>query len=205
MRARGIVALLPLVTVVAMTGCGARPAHPGEGTSSPATTTVRPTPTTASAAADCPETGVRLTTDSVDVAMGLRVMRVELANCGDRPYALDGYPRVRVLDEDREPLDVRAERGSADIATVDGFDDPPEAITLRPGEHAETLLMWRNTNASMNAPVVGEYLRIAPARGRPWQPVVPVGRERGSSRQDRDAITMNLGSTAKLGVRAWYR
>ncbi|MGJ7909064.1 DUF4232 domain-containing protein [Actinopolyspora sp. H202] len=162
------------------------------------------TPTNSSAS-DCPETGVRLTTDLVEVAMGLRLMHVELANCGDQPYTLDGYPRVRVLDEERRPLDVRAEQGSADIATVDGFDKPPEAITVRPGEHAEAQLMWRNTHASMNAPQVGKYLRIAPARGRAWQSVIPVGRERNSSGQDRDEITINLGSTGKLGVRAWYR
>ncbi|WP_092973666.1 DUF4232 domain-containing protein [Actinopolyspora lacussalsi] len=148
---------------------------------------------------------MRLTTDLVEVAMGLRLMHVELANCGDRPYRLNGYPRVRVLDEQRRALDVRVERGSADIATVDGFDTPPEAITVRPGEHAEAQLMWRNTHASMNAPQVGEYLKIAPARDRPWQSVVPVGRERNSPEQERDEITINLGSTGELGVRAWFR
>ncbi|WP_092928286.1 DUF4232 domain-containing protein [Actinopolyspora alba] len=148
---------------------------------------------------------MRLTTDLVEVAMGLRLMHVELTNCGDRPYTLNGYPRVRVLDEQRRTLDVRVERGSADIAIVDGFDTPPEAITVRPGERAEAQLMWRNTHASMNAPQVGEYLRIAPARGRPWQPVIPVGRERNSSGQDSDQITVNLGSTGELGVRAWFR
>ncbi|WP_281240973.1 DUF4232 domain-containing protein [Actinopolyspora mzabensis] len=184
---------------VLIAGCLATPTPPVGEASTP------PSNPTTTAAADCPETGVRLTTDLVEVAMGLRLMHVELVNCGDRPHTLNGYPGVRVLDEQRRALDVRVERGSADIATVEGFDTPPEAITVRPGERAEAQLMWRNTHASTNAAQVGKYLKIAPAPGRPWQPVIPVGRERNSPDQERDEITINLGSAGELGVRAWYR
>ncbi|WP_438388627.1 DUF4232 domain-containing protein [Actinopolyspora saharensis] len=213
MKPRGIMALLPLV----LAGCAAHPTQqdgqasstPSPSSAAPTSTTTSPsTPTSSTTVTDsvttgCPDTGVRLTTDLVETAMGLRLMHVELTNCGDRPYALNGYPRVRVLDEDRKPLDVRTAQGSADIASVDGFDTPPEAITVRPGEHAETQLMWRNTNTSFDAPAVGKYLRITPARDRPWQPVEPVGRERNPPGQDRNEITINLGSSGKLGTSAW--
>ncbi|WP_017975323.1 DUF4232 domain-containing protein [Actinopolyspora halophila] len=216
MRTRGIVVLLPLIIV----GCAAHPSQPdGQASSTSATAdssetsvpstsdrTASPPPDTPtdSVTADCPDTGVRLTTDLVETAMGLRLMHVELTNCGDRPYALNGYPGVRVLNEDRQPLDVRTAQGSADIASVDGFDAPPEAITVRPGEHAESQLMWRNTNTSFDAPAVGTYLNITPARGRPWQPVIPVGRERNPPGQDREEITVDLGSTGEIGIRAWH-
>ncbi len=149
-------------------------------------------------AAVCPESGVRVAAGLSEAATGLRVLELRLVNCGERPYRLDGYPLLRVLDAGGEPLKVEVAQGSAGIATVEGFDAPPEPLTLQPGEAAETQLMWRNTVTGNGAPQVGESLSIAPAEGRPWQPV-----EAGD--QYPDGLHIDVGSTGVLGVRAWYR
>jgi hypothetical protein len=124
--------------------------------------------------------------------MGLRVVRVAMVNCGTRPYSVNGYPSVRVLDEDRVPLDVEVGRGAASIATIENFDAGAQPITLQPGERAVAALAWRNTVTGTNAaPANGAYLDIAPAEGRPRQTVQPAGGD------------IDLGTTGRLGVSAW--
>lgn len=130
--------------------------------------------------------------------MGLRVLELTLTNCGEGPYHLEGYPQLRLLDETGEPMDVRAEHGSAGIATVEGFDAAPRPLTLAPGELARTHLMWRNTDTDAGAPAVGHSLSIAPVRGRPWQPVE-------LTEAHADGLHIDVGSTGRVGVRAWYR
>ncbi|TLW94700.1 DUF4232 domain-containing protein [Saccharomonospora piscinae] len=144
----------------------------------------------------CPDSGVRVTAGLDEAASGVRVQALRLTNCGDEPYRLDGYPVLRVLDAEGEPLDLRVLHGSGDIATIDGFDDPPRPLTLRSGESADTHLLWRNTRTGTGAPQVGERLSVAPAEGEPWQPVRFDG-DRGAH--------LDLGTTGELGVRAWHR
>ncbi|MCP2183525.1 Protein of unknown function (DUF4232) [Prauserella alba] len=146
----------------------------------------------------CPASDARIAAVGSEAAMGLRILHLEFTNCSERPQHLSGYPRLRVLDENRTRMDVRVREGSAGIATVEGFDDPPRELTLQPGGTARTGLMWRNTNTATGAPGVGEYLEIAPTAGRPWQPVE-------QSAADRDGLHIDLGSTGTLGVRAWHR
>lgn len=143
------------------------------------------------------DTGLRFTTNSTDAAMGLRVMSVEVFNCGTQPVRLDGYPQVRLLDERWQPLDVEILAGSGGISRVDGFDDPPQPITVQPGERARSAFMWRNTHASMDPPLVGSHVDIAAAPGGTWQTLIAVSPE--------SRINIDLGSTGRLGVRAWYR
>ncbi|MER6410445.1 DUF4232 domain-containing protein [Streptomyces humidus] len=136
----------------------------------------------------CPPSGIRVTADDGDAAMGLRVVGLLLENCGERDYTVNGYPQVTLLDEDRQPVDgVRIFRGSGDIATVSGFDDPPRTVTLEPGERAGAGLMWRNTTGS------GTALDVPYVRVRARQGAAPV------------MITphLDLGTTGKLGVSAW--
>src|SRR5688572_17128152 len=47
------------------------------------------------------DTGLRFTTNVTSAAMGLRVMSVEVANCGVEPLQLNGYPQVKLFDEQR--------------------------------------------------------------------------------------------------------
>lgn len=136
----------------------------------------------------CPPSGLRLTADDGDAAMGLRVVGLRLENCSSRVRRVEGYPLVQLLDEQREPVtEVEVFRGSGGVALVPGFDDPPRPVTLEPGESATAGLMWRNTvtdGTSVNAP----YARVRAAPGAPAVTVTP---------------ELDLGTTGKLGVSAW--
>ncbi|MBK1783958.1 DUF4232 domain-containing protein [Prauserella cavernicola] len=174
---------LALLAVFALGACTGEPAP------------VAPSPTAPPTAADaCPGTGVAVTTGLSEAATGLRVLHLELTNCGDEPYELTGHPELRVLDDSGDPLTVRIGHGSSGIATVTGFDDPPRPLSLRPGEVAETLLMWKNTTTD-GTPQLGSALSIAPMPERPWQPV-EVGEGSGD-------LHLDLGTTGELGVSAW--
>ena len=156
--------------------------------------TTSPAPT--SAAPTCPEPGVAITTGVVSAAMGLRAMTVELRNCGTADFPLDGYPEVRVLDEDKDQLPITIGHGDQGVPTGTEWDDPPQPLVLHPGERARAGLVWRNTLTD-GPPAVGRYLVIAPLAGQPGQTV-----EDGP---DQPPVNIDLGSTGKLGVQAWRR
>jgi hypothetical protein len=138
----------------------------------------------------CPPSGVRVYADRGDAAMGLRVVGLHLENCSDHPYRLSGYPQIQLLDLHRRPVaGVRVLHGSGGISTGTGFDDPPRAMTLAPGEQAASGLMWRNTLTS-GAPVDVPYVRVVAQPGTPAVTVTP---------------ELDLGSTGKLGVSPWQR
>ncbi|MFJ3773111.1 DUF4232 domain-containing protein [Streptomyces sp. NPDC090075] len=138
----------------------------------------------------CPASGLRLWADDGDAAMGLRVVGLHLENCGKRDYALDGYPRLSLLDENREPVDgIRIRHGGAAIASGTGFDDPPAPLTLKPGESARSGLVWRNTTLAGTAVNV-PYVRVVAKPGARPVTVTP---------------ELDLGTTGQLGVGAWKR
>ncbi|WP_369226203.1 DUF4232 domain-containing protein [Streptomyces sp. R39] len=138
----------------------------------------------------CPSSGVRLWADDGDAAMGLRVVGLHLQNCGKRDYALDGYPELSLLDDDREPVEgVRILRGGAAVASGTGFDDPPGPLVLKPGESALSGLVWRNTTQAGTAVNV-PYVRVLAKPGAAPVTVTP---------------GLDLGTTGKLGVGAWKR
>jgi hypothetical protein len=150
----------------------------------------RPAPPTDAAAA-CPDSGFAITTGAVDAALGLRAMSIALVNCGSRPYTVNGYPAVRVLDANRNPLDVEVGNGSSPISAPDSYDTPPRPVTLQPGRTATARLLWRTTVTESTVPATsGAYLEIAPAKGQPAQTVTPQG-------------GIDLGTTGRLGVNAW--
>jgi hypothetical protein len=150
-----------------------------------------PEPPESVAPGECPPSGVVVRAGAVDAAMGLRAMRLELVNCGTVDYTVNGYPDVRVLDEDGKPLDVTVVRGSSTVASIDRFDTPPAPVTARPGEWLVVGLVWRNTvTDGVVEPVSGMYLEVVPAPGQPPQTVRPDGR-------------VDLGTTGRLGVTAW--
>ncbi|MGW0334671.1 DUF4232 domain-containing protein [Streptomyces sp. NPDC003011] len=138
---------------------------------------------------DCPESGVRVTADEGDAAMGLRVVGLWLENCGAGVHQVDGYPRLTLLDDERQPVDgVRILRGSGGITTaVPGVDDPPRPVALRPGERARATLVWRNTVQSGTAVDV-PYVRVRATAGADPVTVTP---------------HLDLGTTGKLGVGPW--
>ncbi|MFK0169574.1 DUF4232 domain-containing protein [Streptomyces sp. NPDC090306] len=140
------------------------------------------------AAGPCPASGVRITADDGDAAMGLRVVGLTVVNCGSSPYHLDGYPQLTLLDDGREPVDgVKVVEGGKGVALLDGFDAPPAPVTLAPGQSARAGIMWRNTTGSGTAVNV-PYVEVRAKAGAAPVMVTP---------------HLDLGTTGKLGVSAW--
>ncbi|OQD53914.1 hypothetical protein BM536_027270 [Streptomyces phaeoluteigriseus] len=141
-------------------------------------------------AGDCPASGVRVSADEGDAAMGLRVVGLHLQNCGTRDYSVNGYPLLELLDDNREPVDgVEILEGSGEITTGAGPDEAPEPVTLKPGERALASLVWRNTT-EFGTPVNVPYVRVRAKEGADPVIVTP---------------GLDLGTTGKLGVRPWKR
>jgi hypothetical protein len=187
---RFAVAAGALAAVLAAAACGSEsgaasgvPPAPPSGGPSPAPTIATPTPNPSTT---CSAEGVSLSMDRPDAAMGLRAARVELHNCGTRPYRLNGYPELRVLDEKRQPFDVRPVAGTREIK-----DPGPKPVTVAPGASARIGIVWRNLVTESAIPAVnGSYLEVRPAPGRPVL-VVPANGP------------LDLGNTGRLETTAW--
>ncbi|MFF9909316.1 DUF4232 domain-containing protein [Streptomyces sp. NPDC013457] len=139
----------------------------------------------------CPESGVRVTTGMVNVAMGLRAMPVTLTNCGTGEQRVNGYPDVRVRDVERRPMDVTVLKGPGPITTLD--DPGPHPVALKPGESARSVFVWRYS--AVEASTLrgsGVYVEIAPAAGAERRTVVPEG-------------GLDIGETGLLGTTAWEK
>ncbi|MFD7967898.1 DUF4232 domain-containing protein [Streptomyces clavifer] len=141
-------------------------------------------------AGTCPESGIRVSADEGDAAMGLRVVGLHLDNCGTREYTVEGYPLLELLDDSLEPVDgVEILDGSRGITTGAGDDRQPRPVTLGPGESATAGLVWRNTTepgTSVNVP----HVRVRAKAGADPVTVTP---------------GLDLGTTGKLGVRPWVK
>ncbi|MFE9911667.1 DUF4232 domain-containing protein [Streptomyces clavifer] len=141
-------------------------------------------------AGTCPESGIRVSADEGDAAMGLRVVGLHLDNCGTREYTVEGYPLLELLDDSLEPVDgVEILDGSWGITTGAGDDKQPRPVTLGPGESATAGLVWRNTTepgTSVNVP----HVRVRAKAGADPVTVTP---------------GLDLGTTGKLGVRPWVK
>ncbi|WP_328561442.1 DUF4232 domain-containing protein [Streptomyces coelicoflavus] len=141
-------------------------------------------------AGSCPASGVRLTADKGDAAMGLRVVGLHLENCGSRSYAVEGYPVLQLLDAEHQPVDgIDILRGTGGIPMAGGDDGPPRPVTLRPGESAVSGLAWRNTTEFGEAVTV-PYVRVRAEDGSAPVMVAP---------------HLDLGTTGELGVRPWRK
>ncbi|MFD0381551.1 DUF4232 domain-containing protein [Streptomyces stramineus] len=139
--------------------------------------------------AECPRSGMRVTADDGDAAMGLRAVGLHLTNCGTGVVRVNGYPSLQLLDETRKPVTgVRILDGTAEISTG-GPDTSPSPVTLQPGESASASLMWRNTTMS-GTPVNAPYVRVKATPGAPPVVVTP---------------ELDLGTTGKLGVSPWSK
>ncbi|MCX4904194.1 DUF4232 domain-containing protein [Streptomyces sp. NBC_00878] len=132
----------------------------------------------------CPPSGLRFRADAGDAAMGLRAMGLDVTNCGDRRYTLNGYPSVTVLDESGDPFPgVRTVQGTDEVSMAP--EDPgPRQVTLDPGETAHAALYWRMHNQD------GVYLRVAPEKGDDTVTVRPPN-------------PLDIGPENILGTTAW--
>ncbi|MEU6028008.1 DUF4232 domain-containing protein [Streptomyces tauricus] len=214
LRRAALVCLLVLTPVLGASGCGLsaeldRESNPERTPEpSPSLAAVPPTPapalTPAPAASrssplslpepsstvldqqaeSCPKSGLRFAADQGDAAMGLRAMGLDVTNCGDEPYKLNGYPAVTVLDASGDPFPgVRTVEGTDQVSMAP--EDPgPRPITLAPGESAHAALYWRMNNTS------GVYLRVAPKKGDDTVTVKP-------------PYPLDIGPENILGTTAW--
>ncbi|MGW6394894.1 DUF4232 domain-containing protein [Streptomyces sp. NPDC055103] len=149
-----------------------------------------PTAEAPSEAGPCPPSGVRVYADDGDAAMGLRVVGLHLENCGTAPYALNGFPRVALADEDRGPVrGVRLVQGGEGIAGGTGAEGPARPLVLAPGERAHAGLVWRNTTEAGD-PVNAPYARVWAKPGAAPVMVTP---------------ELDLGTTGRLGVGPWKK
>ncbi|SNS23917.1 DUF4232 domain-containing protein [Actinomadura mexicana] len=134
----------------------------------------------------CTPEGIAVSMREPDTAMGLRAAQIELHNCGHRPYRLNGYPALRVLDEKQQPFDVTTVRGTRQVK-----DAGAKPLTIRPGRKAVFVIVWRNTVTDANTvAVAGKYLEVRPAPGRPVV-IVPANGP------------IDLGTTGRLEETAW--
>ncbi|MFE9019221.1 DUF4232 domain-containing protein [Streptomyces sp. NPDC007808] len=142
------------------------------------------------ASGPCPASGVHVYADRGDAALGLRVVGLHLVNCGTRPYRLDGYPELELLDEEHDFVDsVRILHGTERISPAAGGEGGPRPVVLRPGEAALAGLAWRNTTGA-GEPVNAPYVRVRAKPGAPAVTVVP---------------EFDLGTTGRLGVGPWKK
>ncbi|MYS86289.1 DUF4232 domain-containing protein [Embleya scabrispora] len=150
------------------------------------------TPNASARPVGCPESGLRITAEEPDAAMGLRATSLTMVNCGDTTRTVTGYPGIRVLDAEQAALDVEIEPGAASILTMENFQAEPRPVTLRPGERAISAVAWRNTvTDGAGAARNGRYLDVAPLPGQSRQQIaIPGG--------------IDLGNTRRLGMGPWH-
>ncbi|MEO5874867.1 MAG: DUF4232 domain-containing protein [Streptosporangiaceae bacterium] len=181
--------LVVVLLVLAVAGCGdKRDAGPPGPTATPA-----PAPTAGpSRLPECPESGVVVWLGEASAAMGIRVMGVELYNCGGRDQVLNGYPGVRLLGSDLVPIKVAVRHGSGSVAQVDSFDQPAHEVTLKPGEVASAGILWRNlVTDDPGKAVTADVLEITPRPSAPTELVRAAG--------------IDLGTTRKVGISPWKK
>lgn len=185
-----------------LAGCGVRPETVSAGsTYTPFAPPTSSTPTLTEL--ECTPEGVGFSVASTEAAMGLRVLTLEMVNCGEKPLVVNGYPSIRLFDEEHEPIAVTVGQGSSGVATVPDFDTPPQEVVLQPWEKVRSGLLWRNlvTDATVNA-TTAVYLEAASAAGKPWQDVPMVTPDpMGGAR----TVDIDLGNTGALGVEAWKK
>ncbi|MFD3914965.1 DUF4232 domain-containing protein [Streptomyces sp. NPDC058603] len=174
-----------LVLIAGATGCSdirneidaARDTFQGSGS---------PEPWEATGPGRCLASGVAISHDIVNAAMGIRAVSIGLRNCGTKPYRVNGYPEIGVLDEDREPVGLKLIQGNGSTGAAD--DQGPGELTLAPGESARSGLRWNNRITESGAHSTGSYVVVAAAPG-----------------EERDTLPlpMDIGSDGELHVTAW--
>jgi hypothetical protein len=135
---------------------------------------------------------VRVEIGPGDAAAGLRVLDFSLLNCGTAGYRVNGYPAVRLLDDQHQPIPVRVLPGTSAITgAIPDWNRPPTPITLKPGERATAVIAWRNTYDDItNPPVNAPFVEVTPQKKSRAVVLTPRG-------------DIDLGSTGRIGVSSW--
>ncbi|MCP3803031.1 DUF4232 domain-containing protein [Allokutzneria sp. A3M-2-11 16] len=131
-----------------------------------------------------PDPCLKVTTGIVDAALGFRQMGLELANCGGKPFEVNGYPAIKFFDAEGNLLDLTVGHSATD-------DPGAKPLTIRPAERLVAHLSWRNTVTDIDrVPYTATALEIAPLEGMPGQKVDP-------------KTKLDLGNTSRVDVTAW--
>ncbi|MFI7287961.1 DUF4232 domain-containing protein [Streptomyces anulatus] len=181
-RRRASAVLLLAAALTALTGCSGFLVPAGEGeepdpapsasaprsglvraetlppTPAPAYGETAPTGPTPAPPEKCPASGAVVTMGEVLTAMMSRAVALTLTNCGSKPYRVDGYPSVQALGEDGERLSVKVNPAGSQF----GRDQGPEALTLKPGATARSMLAWVSTQEGGEL-VMADALELAAA------------------------------------------
>ncbi|SCX39001.1 Protein of unknown function [Klenkia marina] len=185
--------LLALVLALSLTACGPQPGAGGQPPTGPVTASAPGSATgstpagapTTTPATGCPDPGLATSVGPVDGALGLRAVTLTLVNCGATTATVEGYPGLRLLDEEQADLDVAVVEEPDPVGNEPGL--PVTAVTLAPGGSAQAVLLWRNTVAEgENAP--GSYLAVTAVPGAQEQLLT---------------LAVDLGTTARLVVGPW--
>ncbi|MGW6690057.1 DUF4232 domain-containing protein [Streptomyces sp. NPDC054961] len=135
---------------------------------------------------------MRLLEGDGSAAMGLRAESVQLVNCGTEPYALDGYPELRLLDKAGTPVEVTVAHGAADITTgVPNVEAAPRPLVVGPGRTAYMPMVWRNLVT--DSTVVATDAWVLEITARPGAP----------KQRLRLTRPVDLGNTGLLGIGPW--
>ncbi|GAB2832771.1 hypothetical protein GCM10022221_34420 [Actinocorallia aurea] len=137
----------------------------------------------------CPAEGYRVLQGVSDAAMGLRVVQIDLQNCGDKPVKLNGYPEITLMDSDGERVDVKISQGSGGIAAIPTFDAPAQPVTVEPGKTATAGVLWRGLVDSGGESVTIDRIVVTPGAGLAAQRL--------------DGLNLDLGTTRAIGVAPW--
>jgi len=178
---------LAVLLLVSMSACGQAVGAPPVSaplTTAPTTmptvwepTSEAPEPTT------CPASGIRYGAGVIEAALGHRAVVLTLANCGQSPQEINGYPDVRVLGPQRQPLDVRVNHDSSYMATDPG----PTKVTLATGEKLLSVVSWSATVTDGDT-ITGAALSVTTVPGEALQFLT---------------VKTDLGTTGEVDVTAW--
>ncbi|MEV4973002.1 DUF4232 domain-containing protein [Streptomyces scopuliridis] len=145
-----------------------------------------PEPWAATGPGRCLASGVAFSHGEVNAALGIRAVSIRLRNCGTKPYRVNGYPEIGVLDEDRDRVGLKLIHGNESTGAAD--DQGPRELTLAPGESVVSVLQWNNRITESGAHATGSHVVIAAAP---------------DEERDTLPLSLDIGSDGELRVTAW--
>lgn len=121
--------------------------------------------------------------------MGLRVVGIDLYNCGKKPIRLHGHPELTLLGDDGVRADVEVRHGSAGVTGLPSFDAAPRPVTVRPHGTASSGLVWRLLVEAGAESVTVDRVVVGPAPGLAPQRI--------------DGLHVDVGTTRLVGLSPW--
>ncbi|MET8850442.1 DUF4232 domain-containing protein [Amycolatopsis sp. NPDC004625] len=169
----GVSRFAPLLALALLAGCGSPPPPPAP----------TPAPSPSPTYGPPPPTGLSLSVGQVEAGLGHRASVLTLTNRDTVARKVTGYPDLKVLAGDGEPLDVQVLHETSYFAPDPG----PQNLTLQPGEKAVSVLAWSATVTSGDQHT-GAAISVVPIPGEPAQ---------------KQPLETDLGTTDTVKLSAW--